>query len=149
MAHFLHSVLEMGKVSVLDLISPGLDVVFSRFRGFSFTITQRSYNWLSFCPLIQRGMRVTPLGFCLRVIVNEKTLNFEKTTSSVLSILLLIYAFLEMSRFAVFCLYVYIVYYTSTTCSNFLKFSPNLRLNRSLQWGKLFKVQVEIHKVEI
>ena len=37
-------------------------------------------------------MRVTPLGFCLRVIVNEKLLNLEKTTSSVLSVLLLIYA---------------------------------------------------------
>ena len=37
-------------------------------------------------------MRVTPLGFCLRVIVNEKPLNLEKTTSGVLSVLLLIYA---------------------------------------------------------
>ena len=35
-------------------------------------------------------MRLTPLGFCLRVIVNEKPLNLEKTTSSVLSVLLLI-----------------------------------------------------------
>ena len=41
---------------------------------------------LSLCLVIQRGMR-----FCLRVIVNEKPLNLEKTTSSVLSILLLIY----------------------------------------------------------
>ena len=37
-------------------------------------------------------MRVTPLGFCLRVIVNEKPLNLEKTTYGVLSVLLLIYA---------------------------------------------------------
>ena len=35
-------------------------------------------------------MRITPLGFCLRVIVNKKPLNLEKTTSSVLSVLLLI-----------------------------------------------------------
>ena len=38
----------------------------------------------------QRGrMRVTPLGF--RVVVHEKPQNLEKTTSSVLSVLLLIY----------------------------------------------------------
>ena len=39
-------------------------------------------------------MRVTPLGFCLRVIVIENRLNLEMTTSSVLSVLLLIYGFL-------------------------------------------------------
>ena len=36
-------------------------------------------------------MRETPLGFCLRVIMNENPLNLEKMTSSVLSVLLLIY----------------------------------------------------------
>ena len=36
-------------------------------------------------------MRVTPLGLCLRVIVNKKPQNHEKTKSSVLSVLLLIY----------------------------------------------------------
>ena len=36
-------------------------------------------------------MQVTQLGFCLRVIVNEKLLNLEKTTSDALSVLLLIY----------------------------------------------------------
>ena len=36
-------------------------------------------------------MRVTPLGFYLRVIVNEKPLNLEKTISSVLPVLLLVY----------------------------------------------------------
>ena len=36
-------------------------------------------------------MWMTSLGFCLRVIVNEKPLDLEKTTSSVLSVLLLIY----------------------------------------------------------
>ena len=44
---------------------------------------------LSVRLVIRRSMRVTPLGFCLRVIVNEKP--HEKTTSSVLSVLLLIY----------------------------------------------------------
>ena len=48
---------------------------------------------LSLCLVIQRGMRVTPLSFCLRVIVNEKASNVKKTTYSVLSVLLLIYAF--------------------------------------------------------
>ena len=53
-----------------------LDPVFSRFRGFS---------------LSQRSMRVTSSGFCLWVIVNGKPLNLEKTTFSVLSVLLYIY----------------------------------------------------------
>ena len=38
-------------------------------------------------------MRVTSLGLWLRVIMNEKPLNFEKTTSSVQSVLLFIYEF--------------------------------------------------------
>ena len=41
---------------------------------------------LSLCLVTQRGMRVTPLGFFLRIIVKEKPLNLEKTTSSVLSV---------------------------------------------------------------
>ena len=36
-------------------------------------------------------MRVTPLGLCLRVIVNEKSLNLEKTTLSFLSLLTFIF----------------------------------------------------------
>ena len=44
----------------------------------------------SLCLVIQHSMHVTPLGFCLRIIVNEKPLNLEKTTSSALSVLLLI-----------------------------------------------------------
>ena len=36
-------------------------------------------------------MCITPLGFCLRVIVNKKRLNLKKRTISVLSVLLLIY----------------------------------------------------------
>ena len=42
--------------------------------------------------VIQRGIHVAPLGFCLRVIVNEKLLILKKTTSSVLYVLLFIYA---------------------------------------------------------
>ena len=38
---------------------------------------------------ILRSMRVTPLGVRLRVIVNETPLNLEKTTSSVLSVILI------------------------------------------------------------
>jgi len=33
---------------------------------------------LSPCLVIHHGMPVTPLGFCLRVTVNEKPLNLEK-----------------------------------------------------------------------
>ena len=50
---------------------------------------------LSLCKIarqrecILRRLRVTPLGFCLRVIVNEILINLEKTTSSVLSVFLI------------------------------------------------------------
>ena len=55
---------------------------------------QRSYaHDLFLCLVIQPSMRVTPLGNCLMVIVKEKPLNIEKTTSSVLSVLLLIYVY--------------------------------------------------------
>ena len=43
---------------------------------------------LLLCFVTQRGMRVTPLGS-----LGTKNLNLEKTTSSVLSVLLLIYEF--------------------------------------------------------
>ena len=46
---------------------------------------------ISLCLVIQLGMRVTPLCSCLRFIVNEKSLNLENTTFSVLPVLLLIY----------------------------------------------------------
>ena len=77
-----------------------LDVVFSRFRGFPFTIIeaepQRSYahsaqNYKTDRELVLRHMRLTPLGSCLRGIVNENPLNIERTTFRVLSMLLLIY----------------------------------------------------------
>ena len=45
----------------------------------------------SLCLVIQQRMRVTHLGFYLRVFVNEQTQNLKKTTSSVLSVLLLLY----------------------------------------------------------
>ena len=47
---------------------------------------------LSLCLVIQRCLRGTPLGFCLKVIVNEKLLNLEMATSNVLSVLFLIYS---------------------------------------------------------
>ena len=53
---------------------------------------------LSLCIFIQSCLRGTHLGFCHRVIVKEKTLNLEKTTYSVLSVLLLIYVFRTKSR---------------------------------------------------
>ena len=61
---------------------------------FLFTITlrqkpKRVTRMLSLCLVIQRGMRINPLG--LGVIGNEKPQNLEKTTSSVLSVLLSIY----------------------------------------------------------
>ena len=37
-------------------------------------------------PVLRR-LCVTPLGFCLRVIVKEKYMNFEKTTSSIISVI--------------------------------------------------------------
>ena len=56
-------------------------------------------------------MRVTPLGLCLKVIVNEKPPNIEKTTSGVLSVWLLIcgydrlkFAILEKKIFLSVCL---------------------------------------------
>ena len=41
-------------------------------------------------------MRVTSLGPCLRVIVNANPLYLEKTTSSVISVLLLIYVTINL-----------------------------------------------------
>ena len=69
-----------------------LDVVFSRIRSFSFQKNLRQKpkgvtHKLSLCLVIQRSMRVTPLGFCLRTILNKIPLNLERTTSRVLSLL--------------------------------------------------------------
>ena len=73
-----------------------LDVFFSRFRGFSFILTIRQRPKVvtrmhSLCLVIQRCLRGTPLGFCLRASVKENPFNLEKTTSSILSVLFLIY----------------------------------------------------------
>ena len=62
---------------------------FFRFRGFSFTITLRPKpkGVTRMQRLIKRQsdrMGVTPLGISFSVFVNEKPLNLEKTTSSVL-----------------------------------------------------------------
>ena len=67
----------------------------SPFQDFGVTITLRKRpagvtSMLSFF-FIQRCLRGTPLGFCLRVIVKEKPINHEKATFSVLSVLFLIY----------------------------------------------------------
>ena len=43
---------------------------------------------LSLGLVIQRGIRLTSLSLCLRVIVNEKPLNLEKTTSICIAIIL-------------------------------------------------------------
>ena len=75
-----------------------LDVVFSRFGWKKFTLTLRQKPRVvlrSQCritrqsePVIRR-LRETYLGFCLRVFVTEFHPNLEKTTSSVLSAILI------------------------------------------------------------
>ena len=49
-------------------------------------IVHAAQNYKTKREAILRRMRVTHLGFCLRVIMNE---NLEKTTSSVLSVILI------------------------------------------------------------
>ena len=71
---------------------------FQYLRFFSITMTLRQNSkgvtrMLRWMTRQKESMRVTPLGFCLRVIVNENPLNLEKTKSSVLSELLSIHAF--------------------------------------------------------
>ena len=67
-----------------------VDVFFSRFSGFSLKIILVDYAHALSLSLIQHSMRLSPLS-CLMVIATEKSLNIEKTTYSVLSVLLLIY----------------------------------------------------------
>ena len=43
----------------------------------------------SLCLVVLRRLRETPVGFCPWVIVNEFHPNLEKTTSSVLSVILI------------------------------------------------------------
>ena len=74
-----------------------LDFVFLRIRGILFTITLRQrpkgiscrLRILSFYLVIKLCLHGTPLGSCLRVIVNEKPPNLEKTTPSVLTVILI------------------------------------------------------------
>ena len=80
-----------------------LDVVFSRFRGFSFTITMRQKpKGVTRIPCQDREIACLcpPKGFCLRVIVKENPVHLEKTTSSVLSVLILIYEFNDQREVA-------------------------------------------------
>ena len=67
------------------------DVVFSITRKQKPREVGRS-RWRtgSLCLVILRRLRETPLSFCLRVIFNEFHSNLEKTTSIVLSIILII-----------------------------------------------------------
>jgi len=70
---------------------------FFKIYGFLFTITLRQKPK----GVLRRQRRITrqresmrcllgtPLGICLKLIVNKKTLNLEKTTSSVLSVILI------------------------------------------------------------
>ena len=46
-------------------------------------------------------LRETPLGFCLKVIVNEKPINLEKTTSIMSYLLLLIDLLNSSSKFTI------------------------------------------------
>ena len=68
-----------------------LDVVFSRFRGFSFTITQRSYVKAALNYKTEREHARNSSGPMSQDYCKRKPLNLEKTTSSVLSVLLLIF----------------------------------------------------------
>ena len=63
----------------LDRSPKGLCVV-SVEQALSCNSTQRE-------PVLRR-LHITPLGFCLRVIVNERNTNLENTTFSVLSVIL-------------------------------------------------------------
>ena len=49
----------------------------------------RRQRLLSLCLVIQRCLCGTPLGFCLRVIVNEEPLDLDKTTSCGLYVVLI------------------------------------------------------------
>ena len=44
----------------------------------------------------RESMRITRFGFCLMIFVSEKLLNVEITTTSVLSVLLLIYDYYDI-----------------------------------------------------
>ena len=50
-----------------------------------YSLSRRRIQALS--VFVLRRLHVTPLGFCLRLIVNEAHRNLEKTTSNVLSVI--------------------------------------------------------------
>ena len=75
-----------------------LDVVFSRFMCVTFTITLRPQpkgvkrsrrRTDSLSVFFLRRLYITSLGCCLRVVVNVTHRNLEKTTSCVLSVILI------------------------------------------------------------
>ena len=51
-----------------------------------------AFNYKTGTEFVLRRMRVTPMGLCLRVIVDEKPQDLDKKTSSILFVLLLIYS---------------------------------------------------------
>ena len=87
--HFLitNILLETSDHGLIKITDKTLDIIFSRFGWNSFTrqrwITRQREHVL--CRL-----RETPLGFCLRVSVNEFHPNLEKTISSVLSVIFIL-----------------------------------------------------------
>ena len=86
--------------SLIKTTDRTLDAVFSRFGFNSFTITQRSFTQSPLFYVILCRLRKTPLGFCLMIIVNEFHPNLEKTTSSVLSVIL-INLWCKLSRYKI------------------------------------------------
>ena len=70
-----------------------LEVVFSRFMCFSFTITMRlkpkGVTLSTEREPVLRRLHATHLGILLIVIVNEKHIHLIKTTSRVLSVILI------------------------------------------------------------
>ena len=75
---------------IIKITDRTLDVVFSRLRGFLFTITLRQTpKGVTRRITRHRESLFYADCFCLMVIVNLKPLNLEKTTSSVLSVILI------------------------------------------------------------
>ena len=100
-----------------------LYVVFSRLSASSFKITLTKKNPKELYQTFSLSFNSTrnaiySFGILPQVYYERKPLNLKKTTSNVLSVLLLIYAFGEISRSTVYRLHVYC---TSTTCSIFFK----------------------------
>ena len=85
-------VLKPGKVQINCLIAI-LNVVFSKSLCVSFTITLGSSSKElcagSLSVFVLRQLHVTPLGCCLKVIVNETPRDLKKTTFSALSVILI------------------------------------------------------------